>query len=260
MTDFGYVGSERQRLHLVSCEIFYREICALVAMSPHTIELTFVPQGLHDLPNADMTERLQTVVDSLETTDQEAVLLGYGLCNNGLAGLRARDLPLILPRAHDCITLFMGDRQRYLDYFHANPGVYFMTTGWIERDRTEGDLQQHSIQHDTGMDQTYQQLVEKYGKDNADFLFEQLQQQATEKYATCTFIEMGVEPDGRFEQQARQHAANRGWGFRKLEGDMGLLRRLVNGPWNEADFLTVPPGHEIAPSYGDDIVKAVPID
>ncbi|MFV1980286.1 MAG: DUF1638 domain-containing protein [Rhodothermia bacterium] len=31
----------------------------------------------------------------------------------------------VLPRAHDCITLLMGSRTRYLEYFKAHPGTYF---------------------------------------------------------------------------------------------------------------------------------------
>ena len=36
------------------------------------------------------------------------ILLGYGLCGNGLDGLSARHTRLVLPRAHDCIGLLMG--------------------------------------------------------------------------------------------------------------------------------------------------------
>ena len=63
------------------------------------------------------------------------MLFGYGLCGMGLVGLTARPKPVVIPRAHDCITLFLGSRERYLEYFNAHPGVYFKTTGWIERGR-----------------------------------------------------------------------------------------------------------------------------
>ena len=43
-------------------------------------------------------------------------------------------MPLVIPRAHDCIALFMGSRQRYREYFDAHPGTYYRTSGWIERD------------------------------------------------------------------------------------------------------------------------------
>ncbi len=37
------------RLKLISCEIFYREMCAVVARSPNTVDVEFLPKGLHDI-------------------------------------------------------------------------------------------------------------------------------------------------------------------------------------------------------------------
>ena len=248
------------RLKLLSCEVFYREMCAVVATSVNRVDLGFLPQGLHDLPHQEMTARVQAAVDAVEADRYDAILLGYGLCNNGLAGLVARQLPLVLPRAHDCITLFLGSRQRYLEYFHSHPGVYFLTTGWLERDVTEGDLQNLTIQHQTGMDRTYLELVEKYGKDNADFLWEQLCQATLNNYGAIAYIQMGVEPDDRFEREAEQQAAARGWPCEKVKGDLSLLRRLVDGPWDEGDFLRVAPGERIVADCAHDrVVRAEPV-
>ena len=139
------------RLKLISCEVFHREMCAVIARSPNQVDLEFLPKGLHDIGCVGMLARLQAVLDKVEEEKYEAVLFGYGLCNNGLAGLQSRTIPLVVPRAHDCITLFLGSKERYLDYFQNHPGVYFKTTGWIERNAVEGELSQLSIQRKTGM-------------------------------------------------------------------------------------------------------------
>ena len=94
------------RLKLISCEIFYRELCWAVARSPNTVDIEFLPKGLHDIGSEGMSARLQAVLDRVDDPRYEAVLLGYGLCNNGIAGLRPGKYRLIVPRAHDCITLF----------------------------------------------------------------------------------------------------------------------------------------------------------
>ena len=60
---------------------------------------------------------------------------------------------------------------------------------------------------------------------------------------------MGIEPDNRFERQARQQAAERGWTFEKLQRRHGADQQLVNGPWDDAAFLVVPPGSRIAASF-----------
>ena len=159
--------------------------------------------------------------------------------------------------AHDCITLFLGSKERYLDYFQTHPGVYFKTSGWIERGEGLTQYRQDSIHHLAGMTQTYEELVAKYGEDNAKFLYDQLCNM-TRNYSGLTFIEMGIEPDGRFEDQAREQAAERGWKFEKVAGDMALIQQLVDGPWDGDRFLVVPPGGRVAASYDEKIIKVVP--
>ena len=77
-------------------------------------------------------------------------------------------------------------------------------------------------------------------------------------YRGLTFIEMGIEPDDRFERRTREEAAERGWTFEKLAGDMGLIQALLDGPWDADRFLVVPPGCRIAPSFDEAVIKAVP--
>jgi len=243
------------RLKLIACEIFYREMCAAAARAVHQIDLEFLPKGLHDIGAAKMREQLQAAVDRVDASRYEAVLLGYALCGNGLAGLCARSLPVILPRAHDCITLFLGSKERYLEYFNSHPGVYFKTTGWIERGQDLAQLDQSAIRKKLGIGQSYEELAARYGEENARFLFEQIGDY-TRHYGQYTFIEMGVEPDDRFERLAREQAVERGWKFEKVQGDMALIRRLVDGAWTEKDFLSVPPGWRVAVTYDDGIIQA----
>lgn len=233
-------------------------MCAVVARSPNQVDIEFLPKGLHDLHAAAMLAKLQEAVDRTPVGTYNAIVLGYALCNNGLNGLVARTQPLVLPRAHDCISLFLGSRERYREYFFANPGVYFKTTGWIERDQSEGDLRQLSIQHEAGMDRTYQDLVDQYGEENAKYLYEQLYD-FTRHYRQITYIEMGVEPDDRFERQSQDLAKERGWSYAKVPGNMRLIQCLVDGLWADADFLTVPPGHRVVASQDDGIVRSEPV-
>lgn len=242
------------RLKLIACEILYREFCAAVARSPHRVDVEFLPKGLHDVGQEGMSRRLREVVGQVDPSQYDAVVLGYALCSNGLVGLAAREIPLVVPRAHDCITMFLGGKERYLDYFRGHPGVYFKTSGWIERGDGLAQLQGESTEHLSGMNATFEELVAKYGEDNARFLHEQLGD-LTRNYAGLTFIEMGIEPDDRFERHASREAAQRGWKYEKLAGDMTLIRDLVDGRWDENRFLVVPPGHRLAASFDEQIIK-----
>ena len=242
------------RFKLISCEIFFREMCAAVARSPHFIDIEFLPKGLHDMGSASMLARVQAAVDRVES-GYDAILMGYGLCNNGLAGLSARAIPLVLARAHDCITLFLGSKERYLEYFNSNPGVYFKTTGWIERaENGGGELRQLSVPSQLGINMSFQELVEKYGEDNARYLFEELSY--SKNYGQFTFIEMGVEPDGSFEEHTRKLAEERKWKYEKLQGDLSMIQRLVNGQWDDKEFLVIPPGWRVSAKYDEGIVTA----
>jgi hypothetical protein len=242
------------RLKLITCEIFYREVCSVVARSPNTVDLEFLPKGLHDIGSAGMLERLQSALDRVDDPRYEAVLFGYGLCNNGVVGLTSGKYPLVIPRAHDCITLFLGSAERYLDYFNSHPGVYFQTTGWMERGKAEGELSQLSVGKTLGAGQSYEDFVARYGEDNAKYLWSELGD-LTKNYSQFTYIDMGLGPDGSFERQAREEAAQRGWKFEKLVGDLGMLQRLVDGVWDAKEFLVVPPGKQVVADYSGGLIS-----
>lgn len=246
------------RLKLISCEIFYREMCAVVARSPNCVDIEFLPYGLHTVGTGKMQERLQQAIDQVEPDKYEAILMGYGLCNNGICGLQAGQAPLVVPRAHDCITLFLGSKERYQEYFNSHPGVYYQTTGWVERGAVNGELEQASFIATSGVKMTYEEMVAKYGEDNARYLYEQLGD-ILRNYTQYTFIQMGVEPDGSHERIAREKARERNWTFEKIGGDLSLIQGLVDGPWDEESFLVVPPGHRLVARYDENIIAAEPV-
>jgi hypothetical protein len=242
------------RLKLISCEILYREVCAVVARSLNQVDVTFLPKGLHDIGAPQMLDRLQSALNAVDEPDYQAILMGYGLCGTGLAGLTARSKPVVVPRAHDCITLFLGSKARYAEYFQTHPGVYFKTSGWIERGEGLQPIS-HKEMKKAGLGYTYEELVAKYGEDNARFLYGELGNQ-TRNYGQMTYIEMGVEPDDRFERASREEAGKRNWNYEKISGDLSLLERLVNGKWDPEEFLMVPPGWRIVAKYDDTVIGA----
>ncbi len=104
------------RLKCIGCEVLARPLYLSAAYSPHTVDIEMLRYGLHQQSN-DLRTRLQTAIDAAEGKGYDAVVLAYGLCGKSTEGLRARSIPLVLPRAHDCITIFLGSRQRYLQEF-----------------------------------------------------------------------------------------------------------------------------------------------
>ena len=245
------------RFYLIGCKVFYREICYCVALSPHTVDIHFLPQGLHNYGRKGLQEAIDRIRADIEETQYDAVLLGYGLCNNSVAGMRAGSIPLVIPRAHDCITLFMGSKEKYLDHFQNHTGTYYLTTGWLERTHDKDEIKKLGLKTKDPMGGSYEELVEKYGEQNAAMIHETLN--STTHYRQISYIEMGIEPDDRFEKQARNEAAKKDWTFQKIQGDLRLFQGLINGDWNDKEFLIVQPGHKIVASLvSDQILTAEP--
>ena len=239
------------RLLLIGCEILLRELCDAIVHSPQRVTVQFMPKGLHDLGGEELRRRLQEVIDAVDATDYDAIVLGYGLCGNGLDGLQARKLPLVIPRAHDCITLLLGSRSTFGKHFTANPGTYYRSVGWVER----GESIQQQL---TGMGfhhASLESLIARYGECNGHYLYEEYRRYE-QNYSRLVYIENGLEPDACAIDSARTEAQEKDWSFEIIPGELTLFRRLLAGAWDE-DFLIVPPGYRTVASHDDDVIKAV---
>jgi len=164
----------------------------------------------------------------------DASLLGYGLCSNGVVGLGA-EIPIVIPRGHDCITLLLGAKECYQEYFDTHRGVYWYSPGWIEsgkqpsRQRYEGLLAEYTA---------------KYGADNAEYLME-VEQTWMKEYSWATYVDWALVDSERYKAYTRQCAEFLGWNYDELAGDSGLMQRFVDGVWSDKEFLVVKPGQRI---------------
>ncbi len=249
------------KFKFIGCEIIYREACYLAATGRNRVDVQFLRKGLHDLESADMTSQVQQAIDAVETdAGYEAILLGYARCNDGLAGTHARNLPLVIPRAHDCITLFFGSRDAYQQYFSDHAGTYYMTTGWSERNETADDsltrpaFGPQTVMGKLGMADSYEQLAAKYGADNAKYIAETIGDW-TQHYTDLLYIEMDTCDESEYVAQARQIAEQRKWNFQCRKGDWSLLDKLFAGEWDD-DFLIVQPGQKIVARNDEQIIAA----
>jgi hypothetical protein len=239
------------RLRLIGCSVLIRELSDAIVHSPHTVDACYLPAGLHDTAGKGMRDQIQGAVDDADAAHYDAILLGYALCGNGVAGLQARDTGLVIPRAHDCITLLMGSRARYRSYLESNPGVYFRSVGWVQRG-VEMEEQLSGL----GFGTRKEDLIAKYGEEAGQYLWDEFTRYRR-NYRKLTYIRTACDLTNDCRDQARAEAQEKKWAFEEIEGDNSLFRRLVAGDWSD-DFLIVPPGHQIAASYNEDIFAAVP--
>lgn len=236
------------RIALIGCMVMNREISHLTAQSPHIIRCWWLRQGLHDTPDI-LRSTLQQTVEEIEAENQklppnlrfDAIVLAYGLCSNGVIGLESRTLPIIVPRCDDCISLFLGSSDRYRELFAEMPGTYWYNRGWIEQAFTPSKAN-YALRR--------AEYAREYGEENADYLMECTSDWMT-KYQNCGYITCPLGDCEAHHAYARQAAADFGWTFREVAGDLGYLHALVDGPWEDDHFLTCPPGHRIEPEYSN---------
>jgi hypothetical protein len=241
------------KLKALTCEVLARPVYWFAAQSPHTVDVELYRYGLHSKPDA-LRDHLQAQIDAAGT-GYDAIVIAYGLCGKATAGLVARQIPMIIPRAHDCITLFLGNRARYTEQFETKPGTYWYVQDYIERDDGKGASLSASADPGNLVTATYEQYVEKYGEDNAAYLME-VMGAWQQHYQRAAFIDLGIGDGSAVQEKAKAEATRRGWNFERLEGDTGLIRRLLWGVWDDTDFLRLEPGQEIRMSYDDRIVLA----
>jgi len=225
--------------HVIACHVLWRELCYFASLSPRTHQFTFLKQGLHTTPEL-LRQELQAAVDRADER-AEAILIGYGLCSNGLVGIRARTKKLVVMRGHDCITFLLGSKERYREYFDTHPGTYWYSPGWIETSIQPGkERYERVLKH----------YVETYGEENAEYLMA-ASENWMQNYTNAAYVDLGVGESERYKAYTRACAEWLGWKCEFLEGDGRLMRDFLAGNWNDRDFLVVEPGHVIVASHDE---------
>jgi hypothetical protein len=237
-----------KRLQLIVCKVLQREAYFCAARSRNIVDVVLMPQGLHNEPDRLRREVQKTLERTRDIQDRpyDASLLGYGLCSNGTVGLGA-EIPIVIPRAHDCITLLLGSKERYQEYFDSHRGVYWYSPGWIESGK------QPSRER---YDLLLREYIQKYGQDNAQYLME-VEQTWMKEYQWATYVNWGLIDSESYKAFTRECATFLHWTYDECQGDTGLMQRFVDGAWSDEEFLIVPPGRRIAEDVTNrGIVKA----
>jgi len=232
---------------LLACSVFEREILHWGGKAGHIRTTRFYEIALHDRPDV-LREKLQLEITSLDARDDiEAIVLAYGLCGRGTAGLRAGRHPFVLPRAHDCITVFLGSKEHYAKHQRVCANCYYYTPGWNQARRVPGPdkiaamHEQYSAQFDD--------------EDDVEFLVES-EKAMWAMHDTATFIDLGT-PDAETEADYAMHCADSlGWKYERIHGDPTLLRDLLAGRWDDERFQIIRPGEVLAHSIDDRILRA----
>lgn len=240
-------------LKFICCDVFTRMACQMISRSPHIIDVEFVPMLAHVEPDK-LREDLQRRIDeSVKVRKYDAILLGYGLCGNAIKGLYA-PIPMVIPRMHDCCTMFMGSKEAFRASFGEALSTRWCSNGYYERtlkhEREDEDI--HNISHKYLPE--YVELVEKYGEDNADYVWEMMHPAIETSEAIYIALEQMEYSNSK--EAFKKEVEESGKQLKVVNGNTELMRQLVDGEWDEKHFLILSSKQKVVPIYDmDEVIK-----
>ena len=244
------------RIHIIACRIFNRELSYLASQSENQVDITWVGRGLHNTPEklcARLKNAADAVYDQIESGELESkpdyIVLGYGLCSRAVVGIRCRDIPIVIPRTDDCIAVFLGSQERYMREFSEGGGAYWLNSGWIEQSPKLFDSENLKRRR-------WLEYAEKFGEDNADYLIE-IESSWEKNYDTICYVHSDIYDSPGHYGIAKKEAEKKEWRLKELKGDDRMLKMMVDGDWNEDEFLVLRPGERIEADYSGKKLKAV---
>jgi len=242
---------------VIGCGVLRADLTALAKQHGLTLKFRFLPGGLHNRPD-ELHRRLQSAIDEADIDlDCCRIVIGYGLCGMGTVNIRARRVPLVIPRVHDCIALFLGSDQAYRQQFADEPGTYYISAGWFREQVADKKSEDTIWVGETSMG--CGQLAERYGEKAANRIFDFFSSWQA-NYRRAAFIDTGLPGSASQARHAEELARRYGWKFEAIKGDQSLLSSLLTAETSTETLLVVPPGYTTIHDGTGNCLAAVPVN
>jgi len=229
------------RLKIISCNVMKRELCYSISKTTNRVDVEFLYQGLHEFPKK-LNKTLMDAISRVENDRYDYLLINYGLCGKGTAGITHPELSIVINRQQDCIPLLVGDYDLYRSYVSEKPATFWYSYGWIEGFPMPG-----------GSDYV-KKYNEFYKMRITEKQRESIERMLMQNYQRLTFVfweELGkdIYRLGREYTLKCLDYLNNHLGFSieydELRGKPDLLGKLVNGDWDKKNFVIIPPGKKL---------------
>jgi hypothetical protein len=211
---------------IIACSVFQPEMESLRKQSDDGVHIVYLEQNMHRTPHL-LPETLQEEVDRAARW-AEQIVLGYGLCSNGIVGVTAPEQGLVVPKAHDCVALFLGSIEEYNSISRCHPGTYYLTKGWIERDKDPLGMLER-------------EYVPKLGRETAEWGA----REELKHYTRFALIDTGAGDRELLRARARENARFFDKELVELRADPGYLERILYGPYDGQYFYLLTSGEQI---------------
>jgi hypothetical protein len=207
---------------VIACNIMRDE---LLRFETNGISFVFLEQSLHRTPQK-MKPIIQEEIDKAAEEDWDYVILSYGLCSNGILGVKAIRHPIVIPRVHDCIALFLGSWDRYMEEHKKEPGTYYLTKGWIDEGKSPLGI--------------YQEYCQRYDKETAEWVI----REELKNYTRIALVDMGAELWEAHREYAKENAQFLHLRYEEIKGSLAFFEKILRGRWDK-DFVILKPGEEV---------------
>ena len=213
------------RCVVIACRVMEPELTHVFSgerKDDEEVDIRYLDQTLHQTPG----KILRLVQEEIDRVAQTAarIVLGYGLCSNGVVGVTARRQGLIIPRCHDCIALFLGSPERYQELFRSNAGTYYLTSGWIAKNYDPLGL--------------IEEQIPRYGLETAWWVIEE----ELKNYSKIALIDTKAQAMAPLRARAMENATALHKQYVEIPGSLDYFRELINGPYTLERFLRLAPG------------------
>lgn len=209
---------------ILCCNTLENELNRVLGETGRDYPVVWLEAGLHNQPDRlrnHIKETLDACCGSRGTLAR--VLLALGHCGGAVSRFGPFDFEMVFPRADDCLSILMGS---VASRRQASEGIptYFLTDGWLRH--TENLIT--SFSHDQ----------ELFGPERAERVYKIM----LKHYQRFGFIDTGTYKLESAMKATLPLADLIGIRNERLVGSLDWLRRLITGPWNEDDFIVIPPG------------------
>ncbi len=189
------------------------------------IEIHYVDQGLHLTPK-NMPEVLHEKIQEVGYATR--IILGYGLCGNGIVGLASENMPLVIPRCHDCLALFLGSQATYTKMLFARPGTLYLTSGTFA-DRKDPL---------TRLEEAY---VPRVGRKKAVWAMKT----ELRNYTHIALINSGGADVEAHRARTLENAAFFEKRYEEIHVGLEYFEKLLLGPYTDEDFFILKAGEKV---------------
>lgn len=247
------VGGDKMRYLYIVCAVIKDELCSFLHKKENDNIVWELPLQLHEQPvllRQELVKQLKKADHLASSTEDpqkgiDAIVLVIGLCGGALDGLETGRHPVYIPRAHDCVTLFLGSKERYNDLFNKyNGSAYWFTPAFVR----QGCLPTKEYYEE--MRKTYS---EHYDEENAQYLVD-VEIDTLKNYKILSRVDTLQSPNMDLVRICAECSRDNAWKIESHNINPQLFKDMAEGSFSKNDFLTVPPHGKIKQTHDSRVI------